>query len=88
VDVIMLVCEPLRHAGPYDFAASDLPARTGALGIDLGLRKRLLRPPPPETMSLHRKLVGSFLALAHIKACVDARALVLQVLDAAERRAA
>jgi len=86
-DVIMLVCEPLRHVGRYDFAASDLPARARALGIDLGIRQGLLRTPPPQTMFLHRKLVGSFLTLAHIRARVDARALVLPLLEAAQRGA-
>lgn len=85
-DVILLVCEPLRDGRPYDFAASDLPSRVAALGIDLGLRKGLLRAPPPETMALHRKLVGTFLALAHIGARVDARALILPLLGRAARR--
>jgi hypothetical protein len=88
LDVIMLVCEPLRHRGRYDFAASDLPLRARSLGIDLGIRQGLLRTPPPQTLFLHRKLIGSFLTLAHIKARVDARALVLPLLDAAMRRCA
>ncbi len=83
VDVIRLVCEPLRHHGPYDFAASDLPSRARTLGIDLGLKRGLLRAPPAETMFLHRKLVGSFLQLARIGARVDARALVLPLIDRA-----
>lgn len=81
VEVIMLVCEPLRQRGRYDFAASDLPSRARAMGFDLGIRQGLLRVPPPQTMFLHRKLVGSFLTLAHIGARVDARALVLPLLD-------
>ena len=80
-DLIMVVCEPLRHAGRYDFAASDLPARSRAMGFELGIRQGLLRTPPPETMFLHRKLVGSFLMLARIGARVDARALVLALLS-------
>ena len=84
-DVVMLVCEPLQHVGRYDFASSDLPSRARALGIDLGIRQGLLRTPPPETLFLHRKLVGSFLTLAHIKARVDARTLVLPLLQAALR---
>jgi predicted unusual protein kinase regulating ubiquinone biosynthesis (AarF/ABC1/UbiB family) len=80
-DVIMLVCEPLRHVGRYDFGASDLPSRARALGFDLGMRQGLLRTPPPETMFLHRKLVGSFLTLARIKARVDARALIVPLLS-------
>jgi len=80
IELIMLVCEPLRRRGRYDFAASDLPSRSRALGFDLGFRQGLLRVPPPQTMFLHRKLVGSFLTLAHIGARVDARAMVLPLL--------
>jgi hypothetical protein len=50
------------------------------LGFELAFRRRLLRPPPPETIFLHRKLVGSFLLLARIGAQVDARALVMPYL--------
>jgi hypothetical protein len=53
-----------------------------ALGLDLAFRRGLLRPPPPETIFLHRKLVGSFLLLARIGARVDARSLVLPFLPA------
>ena len=80
VDLIFLVCEPLRYLGRYDFPKSDLPSRVRALGFDLAFRRGLLRPPPPETIFLHRKLVGSFLLLARIGACVNARALVLPFL--------
>ena len=83
VDVIFLVCEPLRYVGAYDFRRSDLPSRVRALGLDLAFRRGLLRPPPPETIFLHRKLVGSFLLLARIGARVDARALVLPFLPQA-----
>ena len=86
VDVILLVCEPLRHKGRYDFAASGLPARVRALGYDLAFRRGLLRAPPPETIFLHRKLVGSFLLLARIGARVDARALVLPFLPGGSTR--
>jgi len=82
VDIISLVCEPLRHLGRYDFAKSNLPSRVRALGLDLAFRRGLLRSPPPETIFLHRKLVGSFLLLARIGARVDARALVLPFLPA------
>jgi len=83
VEMILLVCEPLRHRGRYDFAASGLAARVRDLGLDLAVRRRLLRAPPPETIFLHRKLAGSFLVLARIGARVDARALVLPFLSRA-----
>ncbi|MBW7925673.1 MAG: AarF/ABC1/UbiB kinase family protein [Burkholderiaceae bacterium] len=80
VDVILLVCEPLRHRGRYDFAASDLPSRARALGFDIGIRQGLLRVPPARTMFLHRKLIGSFFLLAHIGARVDVRSLIEPLL--------
>jgi aarF domain-containing kinase len=80
-DMIMLVCAPLQHVGRYDFAASGLLARVRRLGFDLAVRQGLLRTPPPATLFLHRKLVGSFLTLAHIRARVDAHALVMPLLD-------
>ncbi len=80
VDVVFLVCEPLRHPGKYDFPRSDLPLRVRTLGFELAFRRGLLRAPPPETIFLHRKLVGSFLLLARIGARVDAHALVLPFL--------
>ena len=83
VDMCLLACEPLRHAGRYDFGASDLPARMRKLGYELAIRRRLLRAPPPETMFLHRKLVGSFLLLARLGARVDARSLILPFLPKA-----
>ena len=85
VGMILLVCEPLRHRGRYDFAASGLAARARDLGFELAIRRRLMRAPPPETIFLHRKLAGSFLLLARIGARVDARALVLPFLPP-ERR--
>ncbi len=78
--LIPMGCEPLRHRGLYDFAASDLPARVRRLGFDLTFRKGFLRAPPPETLFLHRKLGGSFLLLARIGARVNAHALALPLL--------
>lgn len=80
VDMCMLACEPLRHRGRYDFGASDLPVRVRNLGFELGIRRRLLRSPPPETIFLHRKLAGSFLLAARLGAQVDVRSLILPFL--------
>jgi predicted unusual protein kinase regulating ubiquinone biosynthesis (AarF/ABC1/UbiB family) len=75
-DLILAICEPLRHAGVYDFGRSKLPSRVRDLGFDLAFRRGFLRPPPPETVFLHRKLVGSFLLCARIRARVDVHALI------------
>ena len=86
IEMILLVCEPLRHRGRYDFGASNLAARARDRGFELAVRRRLLRAPPPETIFLHRKLAGSFLVLARLGARVDARALVLPLLPPARTR--
>lgn len=83
VDLILLVCEPLRRPGPYDFGRSQLPARVRDLGIDLAFRRGFLRAPPAETMFLHRKLVGSFLLCARIRARVDVHELIRPLIGGA-----
>jgi predicted unusual protein kinase regulating ubiquinone biosynthesis (AarF/ABC1/UbiB family) len=79
--LILLIGEPLRHEGPYDFAHSDLATRARTAGFDLVFREGFLRAPPPETLFLHRKLGGTFLLCAHIRARVDTHALIAPFVD-------
>jgi len=81
VELMFLVCEPFRRAGVYDFARSTLAVRARDAGFDLAFRKGFLRAPPPETVFLHRKLVGIFLLCGRIRARVDVRALLLPLLE-------
>jgi len=75
IAIIRLVCEPLRHRGAYDFAASRLPLKARDLGLEVAF-KRGLPTPPPTTMFLHRKLVGTFMLCAMLHARIDVRRLV------------
>ena len=79
--LVLLVGEPLRAAGPYDFGASDLAARAREAGFDLAFREGFLRAPPPETIFLHRKLGGTFLLCARIRARVDLTGLTRPHVD-------
>lgn len=79
-DIIRLVCEPLRHRGRYDFSKSELPLRARDLGLEIAFR-RGLPPPPAGTMFLHRKLVGTFMLCAMLRARVDVHALVTPYLE-------
>jgi len=80
VDLMQLIFEPLAHAGPYDFGASNLIARAREIGMDLVFRHGYLRAPPVETMFLHRKLDGMMMLCTRIHARVDVRALFDSVL--------
>ncbi len=70
---VHMMAEPLRHKGLYDFGASDLAKRANDARFNLVLKKRFFRAPPPETIFLLRKFVGTFLLLARMKARVDAK---------------
>jgi len=76
VDFFLIACEPFRHRGAYDFGNSDLPPRVRAAGYEVTVRRGLLRPPPPDTLFLHRKLAGTFLHCARLGARVDVHALL------------
>jgi predicted unusual protein kinase regulating ubiquinone biosynthesis (AarF/ABC1/UbiB family) len=86
IDLMMLICEPLRHRGDYDFAASGLMLRARDRGLELAFRDRFLRAPPAETVFLHRKLVGSFLLCARIRARVDVQSLIVSFIGSSEQR--
>jgi predicted unusual protein kinase regulating ubiquinone biosynthesis (AarF/ABC1/UbiB family) len=79
VEIMQLVCEPLAHRGPYDFANSGLIGRARDLGLAVAFRGGL-RSPPPETIFLHRKLVGTFLICSRLRARVNVHALIERFL--------
>jgi len=79
VEIIRLVCEPFAHPGQYDFAASRLIGRARDRGLQAAFGHGL-RSPPPETMFLHRKLVGTFLICARLHAHVNVHALIRRFL--------
>ncbi len=78
LDLFELAAEPLRVAGPYDFAASDLPARLREAAMDLGFRSGYRHNPPADAVFLHRKLGGMYLLAARLGARVDLARIVEQ----------
>ena len=75
VDIIQLVCEPLAHRGPYDFGGLR-PHRARARSRLAMVFGQGLRSPPPETIFLHRKLLGTFQICARLRAHVNVHALI------------
>jgi len=81
LDMIRMVCEPIRQDLLYDFEASDMTSRARDAGLEMAWKSRgELRTPPPETVFLHRKLVGSYLLCARIKARVNVHRLIAEHL--------
>ena len=81
VDLLLLCSEPFRTKGLYDFAASDLPQRIRACGIDLAFKRGLVEPPPPKMIFINRKLGGTYMVSAQLRATADAAALITPYLD-------
>jgi len=81
VELIKIICEPIREDRMYDFAASDVAPRARDAGFELAWKSGgELRSPPPETVFLHRKLIGSFLLCGRIRARVNVQKLLREFL--------
>jgi len=76
LDIFVLACEPLRQAGDYDFGRTDLAARIRDAGLALSTKTDSWHTPPADAIFLHRKLGGTFLLAARLKARVNVQALV------------
>jgi predicted unusual protein kinase regulating ubiquinone biosynthesis (AarF/ABC1/UbiB family) len=79
IEIVRLVCEPFAHRGVYDFGASKLISRARDMGLKAAFGHGL-RSPPPETMFLHRKLLGTFMICARLHAHVNVHALIKRFL--------
>jgi predicted unusual protein kinase regulating ubiquinone biosynthesis (AarF/ABC1/UbiB family) len=81
LDLIRLAMEPFVSEGRYDFGRADLPLRARTSSMQLVFEHGFRRPPPPKTLFLQRKLAGTFLLCARLRARVDARSLLLEALE-------
>jgi predicted unusual protein kinase regulating ubiquinone biosynthesis (AarF/ABC1/UbiB family) len=81
LDFVELAAEPFTHAGVYDFGTSDLPPRARDAAARLAFRHGFRNPPPPEILFLQRKLGGTFLQCARLRARVDVCGLLEETFD-------
>ena len=76
LELFLLALEPLRHAGVYDFAHSDMSKRMSALAEEVADYRDFWRAPPTDAMYFHRKLGGMFLLASRVKSRVDVHELI------------
>ena len=83
LNLIRLASEPVIQGGIYDFGKSDVFARGRDAGLEMIFEDMSeYRVPPPETMFLHRKLVGCFMLCSRLGARVDVQKLISPFLPA------
>ncbi|NWI13984.1 COQ8B kinase, partial [Crypturellus soui] len=73
VDAVMILGEAFASPEPFDFGAQSTARRI--LELVPGMLRDRLAPPPDPSYSLHRKMAGSFLACAQLRARVRCRSL-------------
>ncbi len=76
IELFSMVLEPARADAPYDFAASDLPARLAKLGDDAKQHVDFWQAPPADSVYIHRKVGGMFLLASRLKAKVNLNQLM------------
>ncbi len=81
VELLRALTEPLRVANHYTFGDSNLARRISNIAIEMRLRDKFGRLPPPDVLFLHRKLGGLYMLLSRLRATVPVRQLIMPLLE-------
>ncbi len=84
IELLHIATEPARMTGDYAFARSDLASRMSEIVLDMRLREKFTRIPPPEILFLHRKLGGLYLLLSRLQATIPVNRLIIPYLGQAQ----
>lgn len=76
LDLFDAAAHPLLHEGPFDFGDATFVSTLRTRGLALAANRAEWRMPPAETLFVQRKLAGTYLIAARLRARVDVRALV------------
>ena len=76
LELLLLVLEPLRFDGDYDFAASDMPARLSELAQSAAAHSDFWHAPPTDVVYFHRKVGGMYMLASRMGARVNANRLM------------
>ncbi len=88
IKLLRTVTEPVREGETYAFGQSDLAQRMSEILIEMRLRSRFGRLPPPDVLFLHRKLGGLYLLLTRMQVTIPVRGLIdpyLETVDSDHR---
>ncbi len=61
----------IRAPGPFNFGTSDLALRLRDIGLELGAERDIAHVPPSDTLLVQRKVAGTYLLTARLRARVD-----------------
>ncbi|MDT0575894.1 AarF/ABC1/UbiB kinase family protein [Croceicoccus sp. F390] len=75
IDVIL---REMNHAGPFDFGDRSFVAALRDQGMEVAADKTSWHLPPADVLFVQRKISGTALLAARLRARVDVRAMVLQ----------
>jgi len=72
--------EALRHDRPFDFGTSDLAIRLRDMGLEIGTERDFWHVPATDTLLVQRKVAGTYLLAARLRARVNLTRIVARYL--------